>query len=130
MYVLTTAKLDAMSQQWVAILTNFKFGLYYRAGKTNIDTDTLSRVSWPGCMPDNSDNHLQVTATVVWSMQEAALKCPTSPIEAYSCNLHILDSVQNSQQVTCMSVEDWHQAQQVDPTLSLVIARLWDGTLG
>ena len=64
------------------------------------------------------------------AVQEAALKGPTSPIEAYSCDLHVLDAVQDSQQVTCMTLEDWHQAQQVDPTLHLVISRLWDGTLG
>ena len=29
-----------------------------------------------------------------------------------------------------MTLEDWHQAQEVDPIQSLVIARLWDGTLG
>ena len=29
-----------------------------------------------------------------------------------------------------MTLEYWHQAQQADPTLSLVISRLWDGTLG
>ena len=64
-------------------------------------------------------------------MQEAALEGPTSPIEAYSyCDLHILDAVQDSQQVTCMTLEDWHQAQQGDPTLSLVISRLQDETLG
>ena len=50
-------------------------------------------------------------------MQEAALEGPASPIEAYSCDLHILDAVQDSQQVTCMTLEDWHQAQQVDPIL-------------
>ena len=64
-------------------------------------------------------------------MQEAALKGPTSPIEAYSCDLHILDPVQDSQQVACMSIRRLAcQAQQTDPTLSLVIARLCDGTLG
>ena len=57
-------------------------------------------------------------------------KGPVSPIEAYSCNLHILDAVQDSQQVACMSLEDWFQTQQVDPTLSLVISRLQDGMLG
>ena len=66
-------------------------------------------------------------AATVQTVQEAALK---SPIEAYSCDLHILDSVQDSQQVTCMTLEDWHQAQQVHPTLSLVISRLCDRTLG
>ena len=63
-------------------------------------------------------------------MHEAALKGPASPIKAYSYDLHILDAVQDSQQVTCMTLKDWHQAQQVDPTLSLVITRLQDRTLG
>ena len=61
-------------------------------------------------------------------MQEAALKGATSPIEAYSYDLHVLDAVQDSQQVACMTLEDWFQAQQVDPALCLVISRLWDGT--
>ena len=60
--------------------------------------------------------------------------CPqgahASPIEAYSGNLHILDAVQNSQQVTSMTIEDWHWAQEADPVLGLVITRLWDGILG
>ena len=56
--------------------------------------------------------------------------CKKLPLKAYSCNLHILDSVQDSQQVTCMTMEDWCQAQQADPTLNLVITRLQDGTLG
>ena len=58
--------------------------------------------------------------------------CPQrahKPIEAYSCNLHILDATQDSQQVACMTLEDWCQAQEADPVLSLVIARLWDGML-
>ena len=57
-YVLTIARLDAASHQWVAILPNYNFQLYYRARKTNIDADELSRVSWLGCMPDNSGSHL------------------------------------------------------------------------
>ena len=63
-------------------------------------------------------------------MQEATFKGPTGPIEAYSCNVHVLDAVQDSKQVTCMTVEDWGQAQQADPTLSLVISRLQDRNMG
>ena len=129
MYVLTMTKLDAASHQWVASLANYNFWLYYRVGKTNIDADALSGVSWLGCMPDNSGTHLRVMAAVVQAIQVDALKGPTGPIEVYTCNLHVLDSVQDILQVTCMTIEDWCQAQQADPTLSLVIARLWDGTL-
>ena len=87
-------------------------------------------MSWLECLPDNSGTHLQVTAAAVQAVQVAVLKGPTSPIEAYRCYLHILDLVQDSQLVACMTLEDWCQAQQVDPILSLVITRLWDGTLG
>ena len=64
------------------------------------------------------------------AVQEAALQGPASPIEAYSSDLHVLDILQNSHQVASMTLEDWYQAQEVDPILSLVIARLRDGTLG
>ena len=102
---------------------------YYQTGKTNINADALLEVSWPGCMPDNSGTHLQFTAARVWAVQKAAHEGPTSPIEAHSCDLHVLDSVQGSQQVAHLIMEDWHQAQQVDSTLSLVINRLQNGTL-
>ena len=103
-YVLTTTKLDAASHCWVTSLANYNFWLYYQARKTNIDADALSRVSWPGCMPDNSGTHLNFTDAAVWAVQEAALKGPTSLIKAYSCDLHVLAAVQNSQQVACMTL--------------------------
>ena len=55
---------------------------------------------------------------------------PQGSIEVYSCNLHTLDSVKDSLQVTCMTIDDWCQAQQADLVLGLVITRLQDRTLG
>ena len=115
-YVLTTAKLDAASHCWVPSLANYSFGLHYRDGKGNIDADALSRVSWPGCMPDSSGTHLKVTTAAMQAVQEAALQGPTSPIEAYSSDLHILDIFQDSKQIASMTLEDWYQAQEVDMT--------------
>ena len=115
-YVLTTTKLDATSHCWVASLANYNFWLHYWTGKTNIDTDALLRLSW---QPQQCKLYMRLP-----------LKGPISPIEAHSCDLHILDAVQDSQHITCMTLEDWHQAQQLDPTLSLVITILQGGTLG
>ncbi|KAL6476237.1 hypothetical protein MHYP_G00147360 [Metynnis hypsauchen] len=42
-YLLTTAKLDATSYRWLSALSNFRFQLQYRAGKRNLDADSLSR---------------------------------------------------------------------------------------
>ena len=128
-YILTTAKLDVASHHWVTSLANYNFRLHYRAGKTNIDADALMRVSWPGCIPDSLGTHLKITSAVVQAVQEAALEVPVSPIEAYSCDLYVLDTVQDHEQVTCMTLEDWHHTQEADPALSLVIARLRDGML-
>ena len=64
-YVLMTAKLDPASHCWVASLANYNFQLHYQAGKTNIDADALSRVSWLGCIPDSSGTHQKVIATAV-----------------------------------------------------------------
>ena len=81
-------------------------------------------------MPDSSGTHLKVTAAAMQAVQEAALQGPISPIEAYSSDLHILDILQDSKQITSMTLEDWCQAQEADPVLSLVITRLIDGMLG
>ena len=46
-YILTSAKLDACGQRWVAALANFNFTLHYKPGSTNTIADALSRIIWP-----------------------------------------------------------------------------------
>ena len=128
-YVLTTAKLEAASHHWVTSLANYNFRLHYWAGKTNIDTDALSRVSWPECIPDNSDTSLKVTATAVRVIQEAALEKPVCPIKAYSYDLHVMGAIQDSKQVAQMTLDDWWQVQEADPVLGIIIKRLREGML-
>ena len=79
-------------------------------------------------MSGNTDTCITVTAAAVQAVQEAALQGLASPIEAYSSDVHVLDVLQDSNQVTSMTLEDWCQAQEADPILSLVIVRLRDGT--
>ena len=96
-YILTTAKLDAASHHWVASLANYNFRLHYQAGKANIDADALSRVSWPECMPNSLGTGLKVNAAAIRAIQEAVLDQSTCPIEAYSCDLHVIGPIQDSQ---------------------------------
>ena len=42
-YALTSAKLDATGQRWLANLSNYDITITYRSGKTNIAADALSR---------------------------------------------------------------------------------------
>ena len=47
-YILTSAKLDATGQRWVASLANYDFRIFYKSGKTNIEADALSRIPRDG----------------------------------------------------------------------------------
>ena len=44
-YILTTARLDATSQRWIAALANYTISLFYKWGKTNTEADALSKIS-------------------------------------------------------------------------------------
>ena len=110
-------------------MVNYNFRLHYQAGKANINADALSRVSWPECMPDSLGTGLKVNAVAVRAIQEAALDQPACPIEAYSCDLLVVGAMQDSQQVAQMNLDDWQQAQEVDPVLHIIIKRLREGTL-
>ena len=64
-YVLTTAKLDACGQRWVAKLDNYNFTIQYRSGQSNVEADALSRISWPKVLDgtdtvdvENMDTHV------------------------------------------------------------------------
>ena len=43
-YILTTAKLDAIGQRWVASLGPYNFSLHYNPGCQNTVADSLSRI--------------------------------------------------------------------------------------
>ena len=45
-YILTTAKLDATGQRWVANLANYNFKIFYKSGKVNVEADALSHTPW------------------------------------------------------------------------------------
>lgn len=58
-YVLKTATLNAVGQQWVAELADFNFTIKYRPQKANVDADDISR------MPVNFDSYMsQCTQSV------------------------------------------------------------------
>ena len=45
-YVLSSAKLDAIGQRWVASLAPYNFSLHYNPGRQNVVADSLSRIPW------------------------------------------------------------------------------------
>ena len=87
----------------MASLANYNFQLYYRVGKANINADVFLKVSWPMYKPNASGTQHQITAMAVWAIQQATLKGPASLIEACSCDLCVMDPVEDGLQVTCLT---------------------------
>ena len=63
--ILTPAKLDAVSQCWVAALANYNFQLYYKTGKLNIEADALSQIPWQEAKSDYIDFNLLTVKAII-----------------------------------------------------------------
>ena len=45
-YIMSSAKLDATAQRWVASLATYHFQIFYQSEKQNIEADALSWIEW------------------------------------------------------------------------------------
>ena len=77
-YILTTTKLDATGQRWVASLANYNFMIFYRSGKCNVEADALSRIPWENTQAD----HLE--PLIVQTMLQSKLETEMGIPEKYS----------------------------------------------
>ena len=66
MYVLSTAKLDAVEHRWIAGLASYNFHIHYKSGKSNVEADALSRIDWEKC--DET-----IEANSIWAIATAAI---------------------------------------------------------
>ena len=126
-YILTTAKLDATGQRWIAALSNYNFDIKYRSGKKNADADGLSRMNeeeteqkviFPEVLKAVSQA-VHVTAESVPLVECVALTA--NPIDSEA---EIQENVLNT---SALTDKDWRKAQQQDPTLNLAIQYLKSG---
>ena len=116
-YILTSAKLDATTQRWIAGLASFQFTINYRSCKSNVDADALSRIKWP-----ESCNEI-VTNAQLWVKipKECVLACfqgvklPFGYIEIIARSAHVLPMPGSKD--SGMTESDWRKEQQSDPQL-------------
>ena len=126
-YILTTAKLDAIGQRWVAALSNYNFDIKYRSGKKNADADGLSRIGEEGV------EHEVIIPGVIKAVCQSVLveteQCPL--IESVALTTQHIDSQEDVPesllQATALTDHDWRKAQQQDPTIRLAIQHLKSG---
>ena len=117
--VLTTAKLDACGQRWVAKLANYNFTIQYRSGQSNVEADALSRISWPKVLDgtntvdvENMDTHI-VNAIITGAQSKSSL------IESISSSPEIVpkELISDSNEPPL----DWFKLQRADPSLATII---------
>ena len=135
-YILTTAKLDATGQRWVANLANYTFSIKYKSGKSNVDADALSRNPWD----------MQVDTAIVKSIINEERSTQTPLYESYGPNTNLLHPEVviakggyvtgivppelETAKTTTMTREDWMAAQKQDPVLNQLITLIKSKTLG
>ena len=120
-YVLSSAKLDATSQRWVAALASYNFDIVYRSGKSNIDADKLSRIEWPQALDGNSTEQVEVQSHVVQAVCQSAT-VQKSYFETVCFNTDITDEIQEVDIVNeILTSTDIRNEQVADPVIGKVI---------
>ena len=129
-YVLTSAKLDVCGQRWVAKLANYNFTIKYKCGLSNVETDALSRISWPEVLADSEDLNIDLECmdTHVVNAVLTGSKSKSSLIESVSCSSKIIPTELNLDSGSSSAI-DWMKEQRAYPNLSVIIKLIESGQL-
>ena len=119
---MTSAKLDAMGQRWIASLANNDFKIFYRSGHLNVDADSLSRILWD--MEQTYDTPLDtvlVKSAIIQS--RVCIKIPIFSNALITANeLVICSDLQ-------LTKSQWRQEQRNDFSLKRLIELCESGKL-
>ena len=129
-YVLTSAKLDACGQRWVAKLANYNFTIKYKCGLSNVEADALSRISWLEVLADSEDLDIDLECmdTHIVNAVLTGSKSKSSLIESVSCSSKIIPTELNLDFGSSSAI-DWIKEQRADPNLSVIIKLIASGQL-
>ena len=127
-YVLTSAKLDACGQRWVAKLANYNFSIKYRCGVSNTEADALSRIKWPEAISEklDLDNGCMDTHVINAILTGAVSK--SSLIESVSCSTDVIPT-ELDKTTSKLSNINWMKEQRLDPNLGVIIRLIESGQL-
>ena len=118
-YILTSAKLDATGQCWVTSLANYDFRIFYKSGKSNVESDALS------CIPRASD-------ILIDSPSVKAIISAVPYTDHTDYNYHPSDLVCKSTQTVVhkMSRDDWKTEQEnnsiIGPVINVIQSKKFD----
>ena len=118
-YLLTTVKLDATGQGWMASLTNYNFKLHYKSGKLNVEVDPLSRIPWEQEEVLHTLDTIAVKAIIsrTYNGERSIPEIPPDTISVIAKGL-----VVNS--TTKLSRQDWKMEQQAGSDIGPIITSI------
>ena len=119
-YVLTSAKLDACGQRWVAKLANYNFSIKYRCGVSNTEADALSRIKWPEALSENMDIDNESMDTHVINAILTGAVTKSSLIESVTCSTEVIPTELDNNTDKLSSI-NWMKEQRLDPNLGVII---------
>ena len=116
-YILTTAKLDAMGQRWVASLANCNFKIFYKSGKLNVEAEALS------CIPQESTQVEHMEPLIVKTMLQSKLESEISfPEEHLPVNLLLKSMTVDT--TLKLTQKDWVKEQMDDVDVNKIVQLL------
>ena len=127
-YVLTSAKLDACGQRWVAKLANYNFSIKYRCGVSNTEADALSRIKWPEAISEKLDTENGCMDTHVINAILTGAVTKSSLIESVSCSTDVIPT-ELDKNTSKLSNMNWMKEQRLDPNLGVIIRLIESGQL-
>ena len=127
-YVLTSAKLDACGQRWVAKLANYNFSIKYRCGVSNTEADALHIIKWPEALSENVDIENGCMDTHVINAILTGAVTKSSLIESVSCSAKIIPT-ELEKDTGKLSDINWTKEQRLDPNLGVIIRLIESGQL-
>ena len=126
-YVLTTAKLDATGQRWIASLSGYNFSIKYRSGKKNADADGLSR-----CKASQEERVIfpEMLKAISHSLSVAE-DCPLVESVAVSdshASTQVDDIPEQLLQTYGLTSRDWRKAQLNDSCIGYILHQVETGS--
>ena len=116
-YILTTAKLDATGQRWVASLPHYNFKIFHRSGKLNVEADALSRIPWE----NTQESHL--APLIVNTMLQSELGTEVGIPQVYPQQLLIQKSIVVDGSPK-LAHDNWVREQSEDTDIGLLVQLL------
>ena len=116
-YILTTTKLDATGQRWVASLANYNFKIFLRSSKLNVEVNAISQIPWE----NKKVKHME--PLIVKNMLQSKLVTDVGIPEMYP-QLKVIQKSMVVDSMPKLTHDEWINEQSEDSDINLIVQLL------